>query len=118
MNSMNFGLKKPCKECPYMARVKGWIGSHESPMEFHDLVKHDVRMACHMTVNQCDDNSVKEVKHHCAGYALYMNAMCKMSTDPEMAELQNEVRQHVSDDIKKELLFSFDGSKLIEFHQI
>lgn len=101
---MKFELKKPCKECPFLALMPGWIGSHKSAMEFHDAVMNDVRFSCHLTHDKTE--------HHCVGYALYMNAVFKLSKDPEMLEFQNSIEEYDSE----KLLNSFDGSVLVQFH--
>lgn len=101
---MEHNLKKPCNECPYMPYWKGWTGPHETAMVFHDLVRADAVFTCHKT------HGKKE--QHCAGYALYMNAMCKRSRDPAMRNLQNTVETPAG----KGVLFSRDGSALVNFH--
>ncbi len=110
---MKYGLNKPCRECPFLAKVRGWIGGHASALDFHELVHADARMPCHMTSNMEHEEVQDGKEHHCAGYAMYMNAMCKKSRDPQMAAFQDKVRHLPKDD----LLFSFDGSKIVEFHQ-
>lgn len=109
---MKFGLSKPCRECPFFARVRGWIGSHDNAIEFHEIARADQAMACHMTVNGESDDAPDNKQHQCAGQALYMNAMCKMSRNPEMAAFQKRMRGTPTDG----LLFSFDGAKIVEFH--
>jgi len=95
-----------------MAKVRGWIGGHETAQDFHELVRADVRMACHMTANGTATEAPDDKQHHCAGYALYMNKMCKRSKDPEMGEFQTRMRS-VSDE---GLLFSWDGSTIADYH--
>ncbi|MCH7295447.1 hypothetical protein [Acinetobacter higginsii] len=98
---MQYDLKKTCPECPYAPKTKGWIGEHDSALDFHDAVKQDIDFPCHMSKEQC-----------CVGNALYMNSMCKISRDPQKAAYQNRLKQ-----INKEvILFSFDGSELVNFH--
>lgn len=98
---MKFDLKKTCPECPYTEKVGGWIGEHDSAIEFHDAVKQDIEFPCHMSKDQC-----------CVGNALYMNEMCKLSRDPEKAKYQ----QYLKINNSEKVLFSLDGSKLIYFH--
>jgi hypothetical protein len=107
---MEFNKTKPCRECPFLAQMAGWIGGHSTAKDFHELVQLDIRMPCHMTTEDFLEKPVKE--QHCAGYAMYMNKMCKSSRDPDTRELQNKVRGKEAEN----LLFSFDGSKLLEFH--
>ncbi|WP_342255242.1 hypothetical protein [Acinetobacter baumannii] len=98
---MKFELKKTCPECPYTPKTQGWIGEHETALEFHHAVKQDIEFPCHMSKDQC-----------CVGNALYMNSMCKVSRNPQKANFQKSLKQ-----INQEtILFSFDGSKLVEFH--
>lgn len=107
---MKFDQTTPCKECPYLALVAGWIGAHESAMDFHQIVRNDQEFPCHMTTEAYQGKPVTE--QHCAGYAMYMNADCKVSNNPNIYLLQEKVR---SNDASK-LLHSFDGSKIVEFH--
>lgn len=109
---MQYGLSKPCRECPFLAQMKGWIGGHENAIEFHELVRADVRMPCHMTSNGENEEVKDKKQHHCAGYAMYMNAMCKKSRDHAMANFQDQMRKQPKDN----LLFSFDGSKIVQYH--
>lgn len=97
---MKYQLKKPCPECPYARQMAGWIGSHETAKEFHDIAKEDEPFPCHMILSQA-----------CAGNALYMNRLCKLSRDPEKAEFQKGLEEPEVD-----ILFSFDGSQLVKFH--
>lgn len=106
---MKFNLRKPCKQCPYLAQVEGWIGGHDTAQDFHDAVQADVRFPCHKTTEAYQEKPTQE--QHCAGYAMYMNAICKRSHDLEMMKLQDQVEGD-----NKLLLDSFDGSKLVEFH--
>lgn len=98
---MKFDLKQTCPECPYAAKTKGWIGNHESAKDFHDLVKQDTDFPCHMSQKQ-----------HCVGNALYMNKMCKVSRNPDKAEFQKKLKENNTEQV----LFSFDGSALVNFH--
>lgn len=98
---MKFELKKTCPECPYTPKTPGWIGGHETALDFHNAAKQDIEFPCHMSKSQC-----------CVGNALYMNRMCKVSKTPEKADFQNRLKQHN----REAVLFSFDGSKLVEFH--
>jgi len=97
---LKYDLKKSCPECPYTPKTKGWIGSHESAKEFHDVAKNDIPFCCHMNKNQS-----------CVGNAIYMNKLCKMSIDPDKKNHQSSLRNSNED-----VLFSFDGSKLEAYH--
>lgn len=98
---MKFELKKMCPECPYAPKTQGWIGEHATALEFHHAVKQDIEFSCHMSKGQC-----------CVGNALYMNAMCKVSRNHQKANFQKYLKQVNQETI----LFSFDGSKLVEYH--
>lgn len=100
---MKYQLHKTCPECPYTPKLKGWIGEHTSSMDFHEAVKQDISFPCHMNKKQC-----------CVGNALYMNKMCKVSRDPEKAAYQNVLKQNNTEKV----LFSHDGSALINFHGV
>lgn len=104
--TIQYNLKQPCKECPYTGTTPGWIGPYDSAQVFHDFVKHDVPMPCHMTQDA-------KVPNHCAGYAIYMNKMCKRSHDRDMRDYQDRIR--MIEDLP-EVKFSFDGSALVECH--
>lgn len=97
---MRYDLKKPCPECPYTPKMRGWIGSHDSAMEFHEVVQQDAPFSCHMSPEQC-----------CAGNALYMNRLCKVSRDPDKAQFQKKLK-----DSLEPVVFSFDGQALVDFH--
>jgi len=107
---MKATLKNPCKECPYLAKTKGWLGGHETAMDFHDFANNDTRMACHKTIAE-DGNTEKA--NQCAGQILYMNAIFKRSKHPDTVSAQNRLADYVD---KDELLNSLDGSKIVEFH--
>ena len=111
---MKHDLLTPCRECPYTARMKGWIGGHGTAMDFHDLAKNDHPMPCHMTVDY-DGEGKGHDSQQCAGQAHYMNSMCKVSRLPDLKEMQGRIRL-LNIKTPDDLLFSFDGSKLIDFH--
>lgn len=97
---LKYQLKKPCAECPYSGKFKGYIGPHESAKEFHDIAQNDQPFPCHMSTKQS-----------CVGNAVYMNRLCKSSRDPEKNAFQNRLRETIT-----EVLFSWDGQKLIDHH--
>lgn len=39
---MKYTQKKPCVECPYTGKMPGWIGGHDHPKEFHDIMMADL----------------------------------------------------------------------------
>lgn len=98
---LKYQLKKSCIECPYTAKTKGWIGQHESAQEFHDIAKVDQPFPCHMSTGQS-----------CVGNAVYMNRMCSLSRDPDKAAFQKRLKE----ENKEEVLFSWDGQALVNFH--
>lgn len=98
---MKFDLIKTCPECPYTEKVRGWIGEHDTAIDFHDAVKQDIEFPCHMSKGQS-----------CVGNALYMNEMCKLSRIPEKAQFQQKLKIYN----REKTLFSPDGSKLLSFH--
>lgn len=100
--TLRYQLRKPCSECPYTAKTKGWIGHHQSALEFHDIAKNDIPMPCHMSTGQS-----------CAGNAIYMNRLCKLSHDPDKAEMQNKLK-----DSTDSVLFSWNGQVLIDYHGV
>lgn len=100
-SNLKYQLKKSCPECPYLSKTKGWIGSHETAKDFHDIAKEDIEFCCHMNTNQA-----------CVGNSIYMNKLCKLSINPEKAEFQKRLKA----DNTEEVLFSWDGSTLVNFH--
>ena len=70
-------------------------------MEFHDIAKVDQPFPCHMSVGQA-----------CVGNAVYMNRLCKRSHDADKSDFQNRLRENNNEDV----LFSFDGEALVNFH--
>lgn len=109
---MKFTQKEPCAECPYTGKIPGWIGAHDHPQEFHDVVVQDVPFACHMSANarkespeqSCQPDSKSQ---HCVGYMLYMNRMIKSSRRPEVSKRQVELKNAnwmVLDPWKKEVV--------------
>lgn len=94
---MNHDMKKPCPECPYVGKWKGWIGTHPTAQDFVDLARADHPFPCHMTVDQ--ESPIEPLEQmesasvaQCAGQALFMNKMIKLSRRPEMAAMQNRLR--------------------------
>lgn len=100
---MNYDMKKPCAECPYVGKWKGWIGNHKSAQDFVDLARADIPFPCHMTINQDYDAAEIEVQMcfpavaQCAGQALFMNRMCKLSRNINMARMQNRLKEEKPD---------------------
>lgn len=94
---MNYGLKVPCHECPFIGNTPGWIGSHETAQDFVDLVRADMPFPCHETVDQDSPDPIEAVLAqkvaHCAGYALFMSRMCKLSRRPELAAMQQRLKE-------------------------
>lgn len=99
--NLKYQLKKTCAECPYTAKTKGWIGPHNSAKEFHDIAVVDQPHPCHIHKRQS-----------CVGNAIYMNKLCKMSIDTDKVAMQRRLRE----ENKEEVLFSWDGQALVNFH--
>lgn len=99
--TLKYQLRKMCTECPYSNKTKGWIGGHESAKEFHDIAHSDTPFPCHMSTKQS-----------CVGNGIYMNRLCKRSRDNDKASFQDRLRTENNEDV----LFSWDGSKLVDFH--
>lgn len=98
---MRYDLKKPCNECPYVGKIPGWIGAHDTAQDFVDVVLADAPFPCHCTVRHDSDapsvTAQMEQKgnklQHCAGYALFMSQMCKSSRRPELFRMQQRLRE-------------------------
>jgi hypothetical protein len=90
---MNYDQNTPCAECPYVGQMPGWIGDHDHPQEFVDLVKHDIPFSCHLTVTQDGGPYIHPSKEqHCAGYALFMSAKVQRSKRRELAQMQDRLK--------------------------
>lgn len=113
---MKYNLKEPCNECPFVGKWKGWIGSHKSAQDFVDLVVADAPFPCHKTIDQTlRGHAYTEAYYsseHCAGYALFMNRMCKLSRNPKMAAMQKRLRETC----KVPVLWP--PSKMVEHHNL
>jgi hypothetical protein len=99
--TLNYDLKKTCKECPYVEKMKGWIGEHESAKEFHDIAKYDVGFPCHMHKAQS-----------CVGNALYMNQLKALSRDHDKSNFQKKLEE----ENEEKVIFSWDGQALVDYH--
>src|SRR5271170_3653934 len=101
---MRHDMKQPCTECPYVGKWAGWIGDHESAQDFVDIARADAEFPCHMSLDQDGDTEeqlAEDEGQQCAGQALFMNRMCKMSRRREMAEMQSRLKK----ECKVEVLF-------------
>lgn len=111
---MKYDLKEPCKECPYVGNMPGWIGDHDHPQEFVDLVRADVPLSCHMTVQQDEGVYISPSKEqHCAGYALFMNKRIQLSKRPELAQMQRRLKE---EGCKTEVLYP--AEVLVQHHLV
>jgi hypothetical protein len=109
---MKHDLKEPCAECPYVGKMKGWVGEHD-PQDFVDLVRADIPFACHMTVTQPGGPDIAPHKaQQCAGYAIFMTRMCKMSRRPEMTEMQIRLKKECDTQVL------FPGDVLVDHHTL
>jgi hypothetical protein len=99
---LKHGLKEPCKECPFVGRIPGWIGEHETAEDFVDHARYDLAYPCHMNKT-----------HQCCGQVMFMNRMCKLSRDPVMLKYQQELKAN-----PPSTQIVWPPSKLIEIHAI
>lgn len=110
---MKYDLTKPCNECPYVGKWQGWIGSHQTAQDFVDFVRADEPFVCHMLLDQ-EADLAKQIAsgkaQHCAGYALFMNRMCKSSRNKDMLAFQHRLKTECT----TEVLWPPD--KLVEWH--
>jgi len=97
---MKHDLTKPCKECPYVGNMPGWIGAHQDPQEFVDLAKSDSRFPCHQTIDYEDPAwSVKVASgdvQQCVGQLAFMNRDFKLSRTREVAQHQDLIARDKS----------------------
>lgn len=82
MSAMKFGLKKPCRECPFFAKVRGWIGNHKNAIEFHEIARNDQAMACHMAAK--DDEAATNSRKFVCAQLCGENAHCPEWNDDEV----------------------------------
>lgn len=110
---MKYEMQEPCNECPYVGKWKGWIGAHETAQDFVDVVRNDQPFPCHKSVPS-DTRSFKERAmdaQQCAGYALFMSRMCKISRHAPMMEMQRRLKANPP---KEEVLYP--PQKLVDWH--
>ena len=118
---MKHDLKEPCHACPYVGKMPGWIGAHETAQDFVDVVRADQQFPCHETVaanharhqHRCNADGTVPLtgkEQHCAGYALFMNKMCKVSRDPDMAAMQKRLKETCTVEV------IWPPAKMVEVH--
>tara|TARA_B100001245_G_scaffold236257_1_gene226451 strand:- start:8368 stop:8736 length:369 start_codon:yes stop_codon:yes gene_type:complete len=72
---MNFELKKPCKNCPFIKEEhrkenKGWLGKARAKEIFDSMAIHDYSFPCHKTTKPDSeelDMQLSSTSQHCAG---------------------------------------------------
>lgn len=95
-----FERKVMCEECPFRKKaLPGWLGPH-SIETIEKVVQSDEPFICHMSIAEAiesgmedGDEQIEEEGQHCVGMLRYRNAMCKKSRDPQVARVQNELRE-------------------------
>lgn len=72
---MDFSLKKPCKNCPFLKasaqpKNKGWLGRERAKEVYDSMAVDDHSFPCHKTT-ETDDDGFESVttrqSQHCAG---------------------------------------------------
>lgn len=93
MDSARRYPSEPCRECPYIGRVPGWIGAYDDPQQFIDMVSSEQEMPCHSSVDYSDEDwQVKQWDApRCVGQLMMANRMAKRFRNPEIAERQDRV---------------------------
>lgn len=102
----------PCSECPFRKKfASGWLGEHETSQEIIDLIRHDQKFPCHVQVNAIKDHLMADADEddvltisenqayrqatreasHCVGALAFMKNTGKLSRDPQIAMLQQQV---------------------------
>ena len=117
---MHYNLKTPCHECPYVGKVPGWIGAHDTAQDFVDLVRVDAPFPCHESIDYAavehgesrkPEQQLKSAHvAHCAGYAIFMSKMSKLSRRPELAAMQDRLKA------KCKVQVVWPPDKLVELH--
>ena len=75
---------KPCKECPFIPNIKGWIGAYASVDNLHRTLMFHEEFPCHLTMG-------KKKERICKGSLIYMKKMGKMPMNPEIKRLMEEL---------------------------
>lgn len=96
----------PCNECPFRRKsLPGYVGGHTDASEIIDYGHEGIRFPCHMAVTSLteefkDDegmdeedafNRATEEAPVCAGSIAFMNNSAKMSQDPKLKALQDQI---------------------------
>ena len=99
-----FERKTMCAECPFRKKsAPGWLGPW-SVDEFEQIINSDSQFVCHDVINKMSDDNVptsiiEDVGQHCVGLLRYRNSLCRLSRDPEVAEVQRELRSVQDEEI-------------------
>jgi hypothetical protein len=115
---MNYDMKRPCPECPYVGKIPGWIGEHDTAQDFVDFARGDFPFPCHMTIDWRPgapppvEQAARDSAARCAGQALFMNKMLKTSQNEDMARMQHRLRR---EEPGVEVLWP--PEKLVEHHR-
>jgi len=78
---MNFSLKKPCKNCPFLKeehqpKNSGWLGRERAKGIYASMVIQDYSFPCHKTTTPDEDemeSKVTETTQHCAGALILLD---------------------------------------------
>lgn len=124
-------LKKPCKECPYVGNLPGWIGDHDSPQDFVDLAKADRPFPCHQTVEwtpcyygevtggwSCEKEGCNGITHianqpqQCAGQLMFMKLDLQRPRNKERARHYDRLKQSAQG-----VKILYPGEKLVQHHE-
>lgn len=87
--------KEVCHECPFAARVPGWLGHYEDPDELLQLVRVEQEFPCHMRVDYDSEEWQTEQwdAPRCRGYFAMARRMAKSFRNPEVEALRNQVER-------------------------
>ena len=105
LNETNIGFKKKkaCKQCPYAAKAKGFIGPYDNPAQLHQLANNDVIFPCHKTENS-------DSPQMCAGYVQYQAKIFKRSRHSKVKAYSDSMP------VEPDNLGSVSGEDIIKFH--
>lgn len=95
----NFERKVMCDECPFRKKaLRGWLGPH-SIEDIEKVVHSEEPFICHKSIAEMIHEGIPEGDpqlevqgQHCVGMLRYRTAVCKLSRDPEVYQVQQELK--------------------------
>lgn len=88
--------KVMCDECPFRSKaLPGWLGPH-TIQDMEKIIHSEQPFICHKSIDEMIEDGQEEHIHdegqHCVGILRYRNAVCKLGRDPEVFQVQKELK--------------------------